>query len=143
MTDHINRNPEAIARVLGDELPPLPDWAKYPDDDFVQQNMLDYARMAVEAARPPLLARIAELEKLVDHNWTTHQQIIASSKEVEKAEAEVERMTRLIGEIRDVEGELDAKALEVERLRGLLLDIRSHIHPDLRKRIDAALKEKP
>jgi hypothetical protein len=105
---------------MNDELPPLPNALHgfYGQPMYSSGQMSDY----VEAARAPLLARIAELEAdwlKVSKQCEEHFNYSTKADErAEKAEA------------------------EVERLRGLLLDIRSHVHPDLRKRIDAALKEK-
>jgi hypothetical protein len=113
MTDRINRNPEAIARVLGDELPPLSLTRKIRacEGEAAAQLLLE---RHLEAARASLLARIAELEARnpLDNSWDAAEsarrdraaavsQWRAAKKRAEKAEAEVERLRELLQGARD------------------------------------------
>jgi hypothetical protein len=82
------------------------------------KDLLPYQERAIKAE-----ARVAELEKLVDHNWTTHQQIIASREAAEKAAAEVERLRSVLQFVQRWNGHKPM--------------------PEITARIDAALKEQP
>jgi hypothetical protein len=97
MTAHINRNPEAIARVLGDELPPLPNaphrFAVQITNsgermDYTAKDMREYAL----AAAAPYKARVTELLRSLEELRELrlkYKPYTDAFERAEKAEAEV------------------------------------------------------
>jgi hypothetical protein len=125
MTDRINRNPEAIARVFGGELPPLPDWI--PDGGPVWHSTIhEYGLACAEAARAPLLVRIKEQGRLLaDAAAVIERQRVARKKaEARVVELEARIAKSCDAERSDPEGtacgvgyKLTKAEAEVERLK--------------------------